>query len=262
MKQYFQPGLVTFLGLLASSTAFSADLTDEIKGQIAAKKADVESGMDSLSKNLTAAFAHRSLAPADTLGGGVGGFEIGVDMNLVEFDSTAITKIAGSADSDFDVSSLPLLKVSAGVGLPALPIDLNAGYMSVDGVFSVFSAEVKYAVIKGSTVMPAVSVSGNYASAELAGALSTTTMGVDAAISKGFGVGVKVIPFAGAGYVMGTTTISDAATGGADIKKSYDANATKLFAGASLQLALLNLVYQMDTVGDYATQSVRVGFRF
>ena len=252
--------LVSALGL--TSFQAQADLAADIKTQINNNKAQVEGAMNDVSDNLLAVFAHRGLAPADTLGGGVFGFELGLDVSLIDLDSTKFNDVAGS-DSDFDMSQVPLPKLSAGIGFPVIPLDLALTYLPEVGGFSYMSAHAKYAVLEGGAVMPAVALEANYSNASMDGALDVTTMGADVSVSKGFGVGIKFIPYAGVGYVQGTTTISgDAIPAGVDLKTDYDSSASKLFVGASVQLALINLVAQWDQIGDYQATSVKVGFRF
>lgn len=111
--------------------------------------------------------------------------------------------------------------------------------------------------------MPAVAITGNYSSASLEETLETTTMGADLSVSKGFGVGIKAVPFAGIGYVTGTTTLANSAIPtGSNIKTEYESSDMKLFAGASLQLGFMNLVGQWDQIGDYSSYNAKVGFRF
>lgn len=251
------------LGLSFSSFVY-ADLSDDIEDQINANQALVESGMETMSENLMAVFAHRGLAPADTLGGGIGGFEISLDLNTVDFDTDAIEEIAGTdADSDYTVSSFPVLKLSAAIGLPVVPIDLFVSYMDLGDLFSYVSAEGKYAIISGSTIFPAVSLGVNYSKTTMANALETETTGLDLAISKGFGVGVKVVPYAGIGYLTGTTRLlDDVIPDGSDVETDYDVDTQKLYVGASFQFALLNIVVQADQIGDYNAYSAKIGFRF
>jgi hypothetical protein len=253
--------------LLATPFTAQADLSDDVKRALQTNQGSVEAGLKDFSKNMTAVFAHRGLAPADTLGGGIFGFEVGLDVSNVDFDSDALKKAlnagGGLTDSDYDISSIPLPKLSAGIGFPVIPLDIAVTYLPDVSGFSYMSAAIKYDVIEGGVAMPAVAVTGSYSSAKLADAFDTTTYGIDASISKGFGVGVKFVPYAGVGYVSGNTTIDDKAKpAGTTIKTSYDNSDTKLFAGASLQLGIFNLVGQWDQIGSYNAVSGKIGFRF
>lgn len=247
--------------LMLASTA-QADLSDDIQTQINSNQDTVESAMGDLSDNLFALFAHRGLAPADTLGGGVGGFEIALDLTTTDFDSSAMKTIAGS-DTDFDIDTVALPKVSAAIGLPVIPLDIGVTYLPEVAGFSYLGAHAKYSVIDGGAVTPAVAITGNYSSAAMEDAIEVTTMGVDASVSKGFGVGIKVVPFAGVGYLVGTTTLNDKAIPtNSDIKTEYNSSGSKLFAGASFQLGFMNFVGQWDQIAGYSSYSGKVGFRF
>ncbi len=217
---------------------------------------------------MTAIFAHRGLAPAETLGGGVGGFEIGVNVASVDLDTAPLKRLVSlggqTLDSKYDISTIPVPALSAAVGFPVLPLDLSVTYLPTVAGTSMLTAEAKYAVIEGGVAMPAVSLSANYASATLGDSFDVTTYGADLAISKGFGVGVKFVPFAGAGYVSSQMKINDKAlpATGTTVKTSYDSTATKLFAGASIQLGLFNIVGQWDKIGNYSAYSAKLGLRF
>lgn len=247
-------------GLLVNQA--HAGLTEEINAQIQANQTQVEGAIGDVSDNLLAVFAHRGLAPADTLGGGLFGVEIGVDLSMIDFDSGKLADIAGN-DSDFELDQVALPKISAGIGLPIIPLDFAVTYLPEVEGFSYLGAHAKYAIIEGGTIMPAVAITGTYSQASMDGALDVTTMGGEVSVSKGFGVGIKLIPYAGIGYVTGTTKLNDEAIpDGIDFKTEYESSASRMFVGASLQIALLNFVAEMDQVGDYQSTSVKVGFRF
>jgi len=259
MKMKYAP--IGLACLMAMNTAY-ADLEEDIQAEITKNQAQVERSMGTISNNLMALFAHRGLAPAETLGGGIGGFEIALDTTFTEFDTDAIQSIAGS-DTDLDVNTLALPKLSAAIGLPVIPLDIGMTYLPEVAGFSYFGTHAKYSLIDGGMVTPAVAISGNYSKATMDKALETTTMGAEVSVSKGFGVGVKAVPYAGIGYVTGTTKLSNnAVPTGSTIKTDYDVSATKLFLGASLQLGLINLVGQWDKIGDYQSYNAKLGFRF
>lgn len=251
-------------GLIALPMVASADLSDDIKDQINDNSDQVEAGMKDVAKNLMAINAHRSLASAETLGGGVFGFEFGIDATQTDLDTDALEEVAGTnLDSAYSGSKLVVPRLSAAIGLPVIPLDFGITYTPDVGGASYIGAEVKYGLISGGALMPAVSISGNYSSAVVADSFDTTTYGADVTVSKGFGVGVKIIPYTGLGYLSSTTTLNDKVLpAGTDIKTTYDSSATKLFVGAVLQLTVINLVAQWDQIGDYSAVSAKVGIRF
>lgn len=246
--------------LLFNSSAY-ADFAEEIRDQINSNKNQVENAMSGVSDNLTAIFAHRGLAPADTLGGGLFGLELGVDATMTDLDQTYLSVVAGT-NSEFDMDTVVLPKFSAAIGFPVVPLDLAVTYLPEIEGFSYMSAQAKYALIEGGTVMPALSLAASYSQASLEDAIDVTTMGADLAISKGFGIGIKAVPYAGIGYIKGETSLSNEVVDNTDIKQDYDTSETKLFAGVSFQLALLNIVVEADKIGDYQSQSIKLGLRF
>lgn len=256
-------------GLFMAPFTASADLNDQVKQVLATNnKAKLEPALADISKNMAAIFAHRGLAPAETLGGGVGGFEIGLNVASVDLDTAPLKDLVESVpgqtlEGKYDVSSVPVPALSAAVGFPVLPLDLSVTYLPSVAGTNMLTVEAKYAVIEGGVVMPAVSLSANYASATFADTFDVTSYGADVTISKGFGVGVKFVPFAGVGYVSSKMEINDKAKPTAtSVKTSYDSTATKLLAGASIQLGLFNIVGQWDKIGDYSAYSAKLGLKF
>lgn len=254
----------TVFSLSLSLSNAQAELADKVKQALQSNNPQVEQGLTDVSKNLTALFAYRDSAPADTLGGGVFGVSLSLDTALVDFDSEVLKQaLNNNTESKYDVSSLPVPRLNAAIGLPVIPLDIAVSYLpDIDG-FSYQAAQLKYGVIEGGMVMPAVSLSANYSQTTLEDAFDTTTWGVDLSISKGFGVGVKLVPFAGIGYIDGTTEInSNALPIATTLKTRYENTDTKLFAGASLQLGLFDLSGQWDQIGGYNAYSVKLGLRF
>ena len=62
--------------------------------------------------------------------------------------------------------------------------------------------EVKYAILKGGALEPAVAVRGSYSQTIGVDQLDLKTYGLDLSVSKGFGVGVKIIPYGGGWTVL------------------------------------------------------------
>jgi len=266
INKIFALGLAA--GLSMASLSASADLNDQVESALNnnGAKAQIETSLNDIAKNMAAIFAHRSLAPAETLGGGVGGFEVGLNLAMVDLDTQPLKDLVAlggnNLESEYDIASIPVPALSAGAGLPVIPLDFSVTYLPVGGI-DLLTAELKYALLSGGLALPAVSVSANYTSATLADTFDVSSYGADVSISKGFGVGVKLIPFAGAGYVSSSMEINNRAKPAAtSIKTSYDNTATKLFAGAAVQLGVFNIVGQWDRIGDYSAVSAKLGIRF
>ena len=105
-------------GLTMVSLSALADLNDQVEAALNnnGAKAQIETSLKDISKNMAAIFAHRSLAPAETLGGGIGGFEVGLNLAMVDLDTQPLTDLVaqgeGTLESQYDIASIPILDKS------------------------------------------------------------------------------------------------------------------------------------------------------
>lgn len=252
--------MLTVCVTLLSQVA-QADFTQDIRNEININAPQVERSMGNVSDNLTAIFGHRNLAPAESLGGGLFGVELGIDATRTDLEQKYMSQVAGTNNA-FDMNTVILPKFSAAIGLPAVPLDFSVSYLPEIEGFSLLSAQAKYAILEGGTVSPAVSVAASYSKASLDSAIDIKTMATDISISKGFGVGIKAIPYAGVGYIKGESSLSNSVVGNSGIQKQYDSSEAKFFAGLNLQFSLLNIAIEADKIGDYQSQSIKFGIRY
>ena len=100
------------------------------------------------------------------------------------------------------------------------------------------------------------------------------------AVSKGFGIGIKITPFAGVGYHMysgssdltyqdiadnqgiDTTILSQYASLDGTLLDDTSGGQFKWFLGANLKLLAFNLGYEMDQTGGALTHTAKLGFVF
>ena len=129
-------------------------------------------------------------APAESLG--ITGFDISADVVLTDM-SNGETFWQHMTLGDPD-STLMATRIHAQKGLP---FGVDVGMMWTDfrdtngGAWGV---EAKYAILEGSTVMPAVTVRGSYSRLTGVDDFDMSTMGVDLMVSKGF---LMVTPYGG-----------------------------------------------------------------
>jgi hypothetical protein len=202
-----------------------------------------------LSEDLGATLSYKPLSPGEPLG--ITGFDIGIEVTATKLENTAAFSAAAGNDST-DALALPKLHVHK--GLP-FGFDVGASYSAVpDSNIKVWGAEVRYAILKGSTAMPALAVRGSYSSLDGVDQLKLSTTGLDLSISKGFAM---FTPYAGIGKVWVRST-PDASTSLA--KEDFDLG--KVFVGINMNLAVINIAVEGDKTGDATSYGIKFGWRF
>jgi hypothetical protein len=204
-------------------------------------------------KELGAMLLYRAVAPAAPLG--LTGFDIGVEATFTDIDTGK--DYWKKAFQDQDVPSyLVMPKLHVQKGLP-FGIDLGLVYSKViDSDIQYIGGEVKYAFIEGSAVWPAVAVRGSYSQIMGVDQLDFKTYGVEVTASKGFGVGVKIIPYVSIGEYWNKSNPKNLPAG---INLSSDSfSTTRYAAGAKLQFLLLDITAEAD-YAEVPSYTLRVG---
>ncbi len=199
------------------------------------------------------AILYRGLGPAEPLG--PTGFDIGME-------GTA-TKIHEDRDywkkSVKDQNPPPYLvspRLHLQKGLPlGFDIGLVVGQVLNPNI-PYAGGEVRYAILKGGPLEPALALRGSYSQTFGVDQLELKSYGVDLSISKGFGVGVKIIPYGGIGQYWIWSKAKNL-TAGLNLNEENFAK-TQFFGGARLQLGVFTVTGQVDYV-DIPSFSVRVG---
>ncbi|MBI5191810.1 MAG: hypothetical protein HZA08_00015 [Nitrospirae bacterium] len=200
-----------------------------------------------MSKELGLLISYAPLSPAEPLG--ILGFDAGVEVTAAKIDSS---NWKGVINNPPDYLILPKLHVQK--GLP-LGIDVGLEYATVpNSNISLYGGELKWAVLRGTIVSPAVAIRGSYTALSGVKELDASTYGLDASISKGF---LFITPYAGVGQVWINTSENSSAVSFKDVSTS----ATKIFLGAKVKLLLVNLVVQAD-FSDVNMYSARVNVGF
>ena len=203
-----------------------------------------------LSKEIGLIISYVPLAPAEPLG--VLGFDIGIEATGVKISSGSTfweNAVSGGDPPDYIV----LPKIHVQKGLP-FGIDVGAIFATVPGSnITLYGGELKWAVLEGSIVSPAVAVRGTYTALAGVDDVDASTFGLDASVSKGFG---PLTPYAGLGQVW-ISASENAGLGLDDVSTS----ATKFFVGAKLKILLLGIVVQAD-FSDVPMYSARANISF
>jgi hypothetical protein len=231
--------LAVALGISQSVTAGNIDLT-AVGGQ---------ANFRDLSEDLGSALSYKAISPAESMG--ITGFDVSVELTN--------TKLAKSASlwktlTGTDMSSVYVPKLHVTKGLP-LNIDIGAFASTIPTTgINLFGGELKYAVLPGSTALPAVAIRGSLTKLSGVKQLALDTKSLDVSISKGFAM---FTPYAGVGQVWVTST-PDAALGLTEEKFKH----SKAFVGANMNFGLTNFAVEFDETGSADSLNFKLGFRF
>lgn len=229
MKRFFLAVLVV---LLAASPAAAKTIFNFPPGY-------AQDEFKKLSTDIGLSISYLPLAPAEPLGGGIlPHVDIGVEATLINIDRGEA--YWSNAASDIP-SAFIYPKLHVQLGLPVVPIDLGFVYSSVpDSDIKLTGGEIKWAVLKGSTISPAIAIRGAYTKLDGVDVLDLSTMSLDLSISKGF---LMLTPYAGIGQVWIKSEEKDP-----DLNlNKEDISETKGYVGLKLSiLPVLNVVAEAD----------------
>ena len=207
-----------------------------------------QSNFSGLVRDIGAAANYKSLAPAEPLG--LLGFDFSVEVSgtSVENKSALNTVTGGDAPSTIYVPKLHIHK-----GLP-LGFDIGAFITTIPSSnIEVIGGQLSYAILEGSTIMPALSIRGTYSQLSGVDNFDLNTTGLELSISKGFAM---FTPYAGVGTVRysGETSVI-----GITEEKISE---TKYFLGLNFSLGLVSFAAETEQTGDNSTTSAKIGVRF
>jgi|Wag4MinimDraft_12_1082652.scaffolds.fasta_scaffold00102_18 hypothetical protein len=150
-----------------------------------------QSEFEDFSKEFGVGLSFNPMSPAEPLG--VTGFDVSTELVITDINDNE--KYWKTLVDDGDPSSfLAAPRIHAQKGLP-FKIDIGAMYSQIpDSNVQIWGVELKYAILEGSTVTPALSIRGTYS--KLAGVddLDVDTQSGEILISKGF---LMLTPYAG-----------------------------------------------------------------
>lgn len=235
--------LAVALGLCAvMAPAASADNIDNLFGMS-------QSDFRLLSEDLGSALSYKPLTPAESTG--ILGFDLGVEVTATDLAHPEAFDRAVSGDAP---STLIVPKLHLHKGLP-LGFDVGVSYAQVPGSnIELLGAEVRYAILEGGVATPALGLRASYTSLRGVDQMDLNTTGVDLAISKGFAF---ITPYAGVGLVRVSSKPNDVP---GLSKTSFTQN--KVFVGANINFALLNIAVEADRTGDATSVGAKLGWRF
>jgi hypothetical protein len=208
---------------LPSNQAFFKDLVDE----------------------MGAAMSYKAVAPAEPLG--TVGFDIGLELTATKMEKEAWKRATvGDASTNLYVPKIHVHK-----GLPA-GFNIGAYYgKGLDSNVRGYGGELRYALLSGGALSPALAVRGSYTRLNGVNDLDLSTTGLEVSISKGFAM---LTPYGGIGAVW-----IDSSSSQFDPETSTVA---KYFLGLNFNLGLVNFAAEADRTGDNTSGSAKLGVRF
>jgi len=220
----------------AASVQLSAGLTQQ--------------GFEDFSREMGVATSYLTVTPAAPLG--LLGFNAGLETTLVDIrEDRSFWKSALKGDAP-NYLFVPKLRVQK--GLPG-GVDVGAVYSRISQIdTTLVGGEVKWAVLPGGAVTPAVAVRGSYTKLSGANDVDLQTYGADISISKGF---VFVTPYAGIGQVW----IRGEENSPLVALKPTRISQVKSYAGVKVDFLIVHLVAEVQyaEIPVYTTR-LNVGF--
>jgi hypothetical protein len=199
-----------------------------------------------LSEDLGAAFAYKGVTPATALG--PWGFDLGLELSSTDVKNTDAFRQAGNS---VDTLFIPKLHIYKGLWAGFDIGGFIGGSTDVSG--SVLGLDLRYAFVQESATTPAFAMRLSGTRTDDIGDLSVRTYGIDLMLSKRLALAT---PYIGAG----TVRIESKAGGAGLAEESFTKG--RLFGGLNFNLAVINLAFEAERLGDNTTLSAKAGWRF
>jgi len=208
------------------------------------------------SEEIGALLLYRSIGPAVSLG--ITGFNLGVELMASDInenkDYWKKSVSDGNPPSYLFNSRISFIK--------GLPLDFDVGVVLgkiLDPEIPYFGAEARYAIVKDRALVPGITIRGSYSQTFNVDQLDLRTYGLDLSVSKGFGVGIKIIPYGGLGVSWVSSKASHLTSGlGLDQEEFSKAHG---FLGARLEVGFLAVTAEVD-YGVIPSYNLQLGLAF
>jgi len=213
------------------------------------------------SEDAIAAIEYKPLGPAEW--SGITGFEIAAIGAYVPTKHRDDWKTLTGQD----VKELGLVGVRVAKGLP-FNFDVAGFYSGVPQYkVSIYGGEVRYAILPGSTVMPALAIRGAFDKVSGLDDFDLHAYSLDASVSKGFAI---LKPYVGAGYVWGVSDpnvsfFNECATTPCPQPEPLhreNIHKGKFFGGVRISLGLLHITPEFEQIGSSQSYNLDVGIHW
>jgi opacity protein-like surface antigen len=208
------------------------------------------------SEEIGSVLLYRSIGPAVSLG--ITGFNLGAEIMVSDIDEKK--DYWKKAVSDRTAPSY--LTNARVIFTKGLPLDFDAGVVLgkvMDPDIPYFGAEVRYAIVKDRALVPGVNIRGSYSQTFNVDQLALRTYGLDLSVSKGFGVGIKITPYAGLGMAWISSKASNLTPGLSLDKEEF--SMAHGFLGARLKVGILAVTAEVD-YGVIPSYNLQLGLTF
>ena len=208
------------------------------------------------SEDIGSVLLYRSIGPAVSLG--ITGFNLGAEVMVSDIEENKGYWKKAVSDRN-PPSYLTNTRVTFTKGLP---LDIDAGIVLgkvVDPDIPYFGAEVRYAILKDRALFPGLHIRGSYSQTFNVDQLDLRTYALDLSVSKGFGAGIKITPYAGLGAAWVSSKASHLAPGLSLGKEEF--SQAHGFLGARLSLGILAVTAEVD-YGTIPSYSLQFGLAF
>lgn len=207
-------------------------------------------------KDLTGAFAQKTLVPAEPLG--LTGFDVGISYSMSSFkNKTVMNNVSLNPKDTMHTVGLHAVK--------GLPMGFDVGVDLVNGMNNIttIGGSLSYAIMDGSMAFPAVNVKGFYNQSYDAKTVDFNSYGAELGLSKGF---ANITPFASVGLVNGEAKAASNAiydpTATLAAIKSESVSMMKYAVGVNVNLFAVDVMLGYNQIGEVPTYSLKAGFRF
>lgn len=201
-----------------------------------------------LSEDMAAALSFKPIIPAEA--SGITGFDIGGAITGTTLKNAVLLSKASGGQSV--PKTLPVATVRAHKGLP-FNFDVGVSYAAVpDTDIRLWGGELRYAILPGSTLLPAVAIRASGSQLSGIDQWKMKTYGADVSVSKGFAI---FTPYAGVGQVWAVSTPKVAGL------QEEKFNKAKVFAGINVNVGF-NFAFEYDNTGGINSYSAKAGIRW
>ncbi len=202
-----------------------------------------------LSEDLAAALSFKPLIPSEAMG--LTGFDVGLAVTGTTLKNPVL--LSKAARGQEVPRTLPVPSLRAHKGLP-FNIDVGVLYATApDTNIRMLGGELRWAVLPGTTLVPAVAL--RIAATRLDGVdqLKFETLSGDISVSKGF---AAFTPYGGIGQVRSKSTPQNV-----PLLRAEKFEQTKVFAGVNINLGV-NFAFEIDSTGGITSYGAKIGVRF